>query len=101
MTQHIYVSIHAPSEGSDALFAEDWYGATFQSTLPVKGATCPPSISFVSAMFQSTLPVKGATWLIDNRKAVAVVSIHAPSEGSDNGRCYHISRQRRFNPRSQ
>ena len=59
---HPIVSIHAPSEGSDAMVL-DRNGApvTFQSTLPVKGATYAQSAPARSNMFQSTLPVKGAT----------------------------------------
>jgi len=56
------VSIHAPSEGSDAQLAISGYETDgFQSTLPVKGAT-------------ASTPLAGIQ---------VTVSIHAPSEGSD------------------
>jgi len=56
---------------------------SFQSTLPVRGATYifHPQLDLVQ--FQSTLPVRGAT----KGETVVVspvdVSIHAPGEGSD------------------
>ena len=34
---------------------------TFQSTLPVRGATARPSTGVEPEKFQSTLPVRGAT----------------------------------------
>jgi len=39
--------------------------------------------SIASAKFQSTLPVRGATCRQGRQKAHSVVSIHAPGEGSD------------------
>jgi len=78
------VSIHAPSEGSDPLddiFRID--ANQFQSTLPVKGATAAPTSCFHSRQFQSTLPVKGATVDDPFKNREEAVSIHAPSEGSD------------------
>ena len=57
------VSIHAPGEGSDAIWLLPCWGGMFQSTLPVKGATLG---------FGEALPGR-------------CVSIHAPGEGSDLG----------------
>ena len=58
----------------------------FQSTLPVRGATWVwAAVEGVNWGFQSTLPVRGATeaaWAAD---AQALISIHAPREGSDGG----------------
>ena len=101
------ISIHAPRTGSD------WYrDATrtderrFQSTLPARGATCPPSgrapvlIYFnprsphgerhvpppcvaECVAFQSTLPARGATASIAGRNRLLDISIHAPRTGSD------------------
>jgi len=56
---------------------------TFQSTLPVKGATCPGHSELAVSKFQSTLPVKGATAVHGGLVAGQCVSIHAPSVGSD------------------
>jgi len=59
----IYVSIHAPNEGSDepAVTVFDAPPA-FQSTLPMKGATLTLAVGQIPCKkFQSTLPMKGAT----------------------------------------
>ena len=56
----------------------------FQSTLPVKGATClNEGEPRVFNKFQSTLPVKGATLSNVVKHPEWKVSIHAPREGSD------------------
>ena len=117
------VSIHAPREGSDDLtdLRVNWQrlfqstlpvkGATrrpdrhlpqgaFQSTLPVKGATRRPDRHLPQGAFQSTLPVKGATLLGGALCKKALVSIHAPREGSDQIAIICQFFQRRFNPRS-
>ena len=57
---------------------------SFQSTLPVWGATSrivSPSMSFF--LFQSTLPVWGATSSNLHGRKNIVISIHAPRVGSD------------------
>ena len=58
------ISIHAPRGGSDlALRVSNSFSFSFQSTLPVGGAT-RWSLSFSCPLsFQSTLPVGGATSL--------------------------------------
>ena len=79
---------------------------SFQSTLPVKGATrtlvhktkylqisihapregSDPAARLIPALmslFQSTLPVKGATKYQSRLRTVVIISIHAPREGSD------------------
>ena len=63
MAYQLYISIHAPREGSDEDDACHAVGAeTFQSTLPVRGATTPDlCVCHSKAIFQSTLPVRGAT----------------------------------------
>ena len=50
----------------------------FQSTLPVKGATCYCLILFYIYLFQSTLPVKGATAMLTNF-SVTIVQLSANS----------------------
>ena len=56
---------------------------TFQSTLPVKGATVLKVYNVSGTTFQSTLPVKGATTASAGGIAELDISIHAPREGSD------------------
>ena len=100
------ISIHAPLAGSDSATSRpcNWptyfnprspcgerlvqttWGAgevTFQSTLPLRGATCYHSSVTGSMLFQSTLPLRGAT--ISDLHAVRRIgiSIHAPLAGSD------------------
>ena len=59
---HQLISIHAPRGGSDVTLRTYW--------MPF-------------ASFQSTLPVGGATVLADRQSLVADISIHAPRGGSD------------------
>ena len=102
-----YISIHAPCEGSDAksryisitnsnfnprsLWRERLVRVlllnviySFQSTLPVKGATAISVLAGQPLLFQSTLPVKGATSFVNSIVNRLLISIHAPCEGSDN-----------------
>ena len=58
----LFISIHAPREGSDG---------------------CSSIISRKTGEFQSTLPVKGATGKTLSQERLQMISIHAPREGSD------------------
>ena len=75
----IYISIHAPCEGSDLHF----------DTQP-----------FHQAGFQSTLPVRGATSMLSSDTVSFGISIHAPCEGSDGFFFNPIRSCPDFNPRS-
>ena len=101
------ISIHAPLTGSDHPYGKycppyryfnprSPYGerpgasssregaSRFQSTLPLRGATCTSrSRSVASQQFQSTLPLRGATGAGGKRPYVEKISIHAPLTGSD------------------
>ena len=78
------ISIHAPREGSDADISEvTYFTCIFQSTLPVKGATLYNITIYEQEIFQSTLPVKGATFTEEEKQQKIAISIHAPREGSD------------------
>ena len=56
------ISIHAPRGGSDLLSLTKYRRLlTFQSTLPVGGATVLLKFRLLAEVFQSTLPVGGAT----------------------------------------
>ena len=85
----ILISIHAPREGSDDT---DWqYGLTrdgFQSTLPARGATWLASTAIPRLTDFNPRSPRG------ERRAgplprgdAAIISIHAPREGSDYSRC--------------
>ena len=57
------ISIHAPRVGSDeGVMFTSTLASSFQSTLPVWGATAAPVDVDENVLFQSTLPVWGATW---------------------------------------
>ena len=118
------VSIHAPRVGSDmacrrrAIFwrcfnprspcGERHFHPTrlhsretFQSTLPVWGATADGSGYWRSIVeFQSTLPVWGATAATFPVHSAANVSIHAPRVGSDVPSPVRVISIYCFNPRS-
>ena len=50
--------------------------------------------------FQSTLPVRGATCSLIVRGHLSFISIHAPREGSDHTHCLGDPISSDFNPRS-
>ena len=100
------ISIHAAREGGDSASTPKGVMATvFQSTPPVKAATCSLRFSLNFSPFQSTPPVKAATGVnfprtcasvfkstppvkaatnssLRNRETCAI-SIHAAREGGD------------------
>ena len=104
------ISIHAPRTGSDSslLFvipSPSYFnprspygerlrrsggleaGSPFQSTLPVRGATCSQPLMSPPLRFQSTLPVRGATTETGGNLRLLSISIHAPRTGSDVETC--------------
>ena len=50
--------------------------------------------------FQSTLPLRGATHIDRNCRVTEEISIHAPLTGSDDRKASSIALRRHFNPRS-
>ena len=56
--------------------------------------------SYRPTTFQSTLPVRGATVSIDAQDTMPMISIHAPREGSDRICGGSSARRPDFNPRS-
>ena len=119
------ISIHAPRAGSDAgRLIISPVPAVFQSTLPVRGATCAgvkpiPQARRISIHapragsdggcrcaiarppgFQSTLPVRGATTLPEKGDTHDEISIHAPRAGSDGAAGGLSWADNHFNPRS-
>ena len=96
------ISIHAPREGCDARPASPCTTtSSFQSTHPVRGATCCELTSMVSySQFQSTHPVRGATDGPIHRRRHQAISIHAPREGCDRPWSKDSGNARYFNPRT-
>ena len=96
----LLISIHAPRAGSDLSYISIIGSrGTFQSTLPVRGATHDSNFIPSIPVFQSTLPVRGATQIF--RIPVVLVDFNPRSpcgerrkRAEKNGRCYY------FNPRS-
>ena len=80
----LFISIHAPLAGSDMLKdAVTQNAITFQSTLPLRGATPRTPHRTGGGEFQSTLPLRGATFAPAGRVDKGDISIHAPLAGSD------------------
>ena len=118
------ISIHAPRAGSDVrLYRDDGGKVTFQSTLPVRGATNPLSILIshfwisihapragsdvlriipflASSAFQSTLPVRGATVVISVSRAPNEFQSTLPVRGATRSGRISMQTKSYFNPRS-
>ena len=63
----LIISIHAPHTGSDPCGDRGKvFSISFQSTLPIRGATELHSTLYLPSSFQSTLPIRGATLLSDD-----------------------------------
>ena len=74
--------------------------ATFQSTLPARGATKSRKEHGMAQEFQSTLPARGATRWFGRSPKQNSISIHAPRTGSDSYSNFAYARCKNFNPRS-
>ena len=95
------ISIHAPREGCDPQAAPGFVERVlFQSTHPVRGATMGNQAIMDMSEFQSTHPVRGATKHGAERRAEALISIHAPREGCDGMISFAPRRTWYFNPRT-
>ena len=72
----------------------------FQSTHPLRGATCATSFCVRRSIFQSTHPLRGATRFGDSVVRIYTISIHAPLAGCDliKGQLKQLSDN--FNPRT-
>ena len=96
------ISIHAPREGSDWVeFGGRRKRMEFLSTLPARGATRRRvEYLYEICRFLSTLPARGATVYFSFATDHAIISIHAPREGSDRGSTSRAFFRRYFYPRS-
>ena len=97
----VYISIHAPREGSDG-YAEANSGKRwkFLSTLPARGATTPPKRAARSRSISIHAPREGSDAGGNGGIPIKSISIHAPREGSDRFRWIRGSRLCHFYPRS-
>ena len=95
------ISIHAPRAGSDISFSFLLTGKIyFNPRSPCGERRVCRSLTAKRFTFQSTLPVRGATCDIQYLKLTAFISIHAPRAGSDLYCIYFSGYQPHFNPRS-
>ena len=97
-----YISIHAPREGSDRSPTRMLFSAcSFQSTLPARGATrAHPTGDGTQGYFNPRSPRGERPCMPRSSSSPAHISIHAPREGSDQGRQDGGVRREDFNPRS-
>ena len=117
------ISIHAPLTGSDteqpassrmsiyfnprspygerrALPPGEWPTWTFQSTLPLRGATPKSDMLLSTTIFQSTLPLRGATCGSRKKWTDKVFQSTLPLRGATLGRPVCFLTPCDFNPRS-
>ena len=81
---NIVISIHAPGKGSDTTPpAGEHKATTFQSTLPVKGATKDSVFRAFPVIISIHAPGKGSDKFPDFELVEVAISIHAPGKGSD------------------
>ena len=72
----------------------------FQSTRPMRGATCGMTFSVLPRRFQSTRPMRGATYHVRDACNQRRVSIHAPHAGRDHDWIRCTCCLGSFNPRA-
>ena len=72
-----------PVRGATCFFQRRQVQAGFQSTPPVRGATAALDLVPIFTEFQSTPPVRGATYRQGRPHLGRRISIHAPREGGD------------------
>ena len=89
-----------PMRGATKIDRSHIKDALFQSTLPMRGATCVQRTGLRSTGFQSTLPMRGATCLSGLYQSAITISIHTPHAGSDPYSKYAYRRPPNFNPHS-
>ena len=76
---HTLISIHAPREGSDVIAMTPYWNVEISIHAPREGSDISPAGGQnTSQTFQSTLPVKGATAMLTNF-SVTIVQLSANS----------------------
>ena len=94
------ISIHAPRTGSDPMWCSSPSCiAEFQSTLPARGATVPPTQVRSPSSFQSTLPARGATPATEPCASANTFQSTLPARGATHRAPAGIPAAH-FNPRS-
>ena len=84
MTSSIHFNPHSPCGERLMPTLAGVSGHSFQSTLPLRGATSKACLVLVPfSEFQSTLPLRGATHAPVPHRRCRAISIHTPLAGSD------------------
>ena len=97
----LVISIHAPREGSDPKIVCTGPGKpTFQSTLPVRGATTGFLPVHMARDISIHAPREGSDNNWKEGTLPKAISIHAPREGSDRSFWCCLGGANHFNPRS-
>ena len=95
------ISIHAPREGCDlSQAAEMAEPEDFNPRTPRGVRLDMYNFNTIFHGFQSTHPARGATVSIGFKFPMFRISIHAPREGCDRGRCAWCELCQDFNPRT-
>ena len=96
------ISIHAPHAGCDNTFLRVQVdGGLFQSTHPMRGATCPFTAARRKILdFNPRTPCGVRPALADKMYSLVIISIHAPHAGCDDMHKDALFRLYHFNPRT-
>ena len=96
----IFISIHAPRAGGDAVHFRSFSKIEISIHAPRAGGDPGPvGPQGPEGKFQSTPPVRGATLQRNAQTAGSSISIHAPRAGGDPGLHKSFIRAYNFNPR--
>ena len=95
------ISIHAPLAGCDMVFLLFlMLILLFQSTHPLRGATCLDVPIFCGVYISIHAPLAGCDKDIKRVNLCRDISIHAPLAGCDRSHLSHIIKRAYFNPRT-
>ena len=87
---HPGISIHAPHAGSDSVddLQHPVILRVFQSTLPMRGASCTVNLAFFISGISIHAPHAGSDQAGHCKVGDQLISIHAPHAGSDRNHAY-------------
>ena len=95
------ISIHAPRAGRDSVVSERLTPVSyFNPRAPCGARPRARDLGGVESLFQSTRPVRGATCHIRRARAGLPISIHAPRAGRDRSCWMPAAQSWHFNPRA-
>ncbi len=97
----LVISIHAPHAGSDdQKVSTQIHTYDFNPRSPCGERRARSIPATPQLTFQSTLPMRGATIFVMLKGANMTISIHAPHAGSDSDWYFRMLEELHFNPRS-